>query len=139
MSRDVDDKSKGPDSPPELWGERLKYWRERLGWTQTELADKIGRNSRQTVGYQESTKEPGSPLRMLVEICNASAQAREDLLDFVGLQMSEARIPAPLVSLMRRARKIDNEGLDDVARILDDALRMAERCGLPRERDGRDY
>lgn len=92
-------------------GERLRYWRERLGWTQGELEQKMHASGGVVSRWESGAREP-SPKKLV----KAAEVMGIDAKDLIGENLSPSRQPlidVPILSWVNAGELADPEGGSD--------------------------
>ncbi|WP_225865848.1 helix-turn-helix transcriptional regulator [Dyadobacter aurulentus] len=111
-------------------GEKIRKYRELMGWSQDELAEKIKRRDKQTISAWETGKRDPSlkELIKLAEVFNATVAQligeapmfEEPRENYVMMKKDD------LIELQRKALEMEEERIKDLKEQLDKALGQAE-------------
>ncbi|WP_255700630.1 helix-turn-helix transcriptional regulator [Dyadobacter sp. CY343] len=111
-------------------GDRIRKYRELMGWNQDELAKKIDRRDKQTISHWETGKSDPSLKETikLAEVLNATvAQLVGEAPMFEEPRENYVMVKKDdLIELQRKALEMEEERIKDLKEQLDKALGQAE-------------
>jgi transcriptional regulator with XRE-family HTH domain len=126
--------TRGMKPPSETFGKRLAHLRRAKGWSQSELAARIGTKSNQISKFETGAYQPG------LETLSKLAEALQTTTDFLlaGREPNEVRGDARLRARLPLLENLPRELRDVVVEFLDTLLNTHETIERVRKRGGKD-
>jgi len=114
--------------PATVFGARLSALRQERGWTQAELAEKLGVSVKAVTYYEREVSSPN--MRTLERVAQALGVDPSELLDATA-EKRAARKPGPASQLEQRIaalRELPRERQKVVLQVIDTFLRDAQKA-----------